>query len=157
VRRAAVVLAALVAALPAGGAHATELQLAGRASWTPTADGAMCFSLSPGSVVVGTASAHGLVKTGPLVPDDVPDLPDVPDVVPDVVPPITVGISAASTLVADVRPLVSTGGYSSVCVGGTGQTVTGGSATFALDAHGTSADYATVVTCSYRFDGPHCG
>jgi len=107
----------------------------GDASMSPTDDAQMCLSLytpSP-SPMVGTATATGAVHTVSGIATTLP-----------------------STLVADVRPLASTTGYASVCVGGTGKTADGGAVLFTFDLHGVSGDYLFTALCTYSPSGPSC-
>ncbi|MDQ1712389.1 MAG: hypothetical protein QOE45_1839 [Frankiaceae bacterium] len=147
-RRLLLLLAAAAAVVPAAPSHAIEIQAGAYAGWTARADASMCFTVSPGSVAAGSASAYGLVST---------NTPAAP--LPVTLPPgITFHASLPSTLISDYRPLLSTSGYSSICVGGAGVAATGGSVTFTLDLHSTTTDYVTVVQCSYsRTSAPNCG
>lgn len=123
---------------------APAVTVAGGRAGVAGEDASMCFDVHPPMLAAGTATATGAVTTNP-----VPSL----DVSWD--PATARGrLDPPTTLVADVRPLATTTGYGSVCVGGVGARATGGSVTFTLNLHGVGADYAVVTQCAYRADSP---
>jgi hypothetical protein len=126
-------LGGAAALLPAAPSHAAIG--IGNASTSPTDDAQMCLSLSTPSPspMAGTATATGAVHTVSGVATTLP-----------------------TTLVADVRPLASTTGYASVCVGGTGKAADGGTVLFTFDLHGVSGDYLFTSLCTYSPSGPSC-
>jgi hypothetical protein len=146
-------LAVCAAALPLAPAHAGIG--VGGAGWTSTGDAKVCFTVRLTGIVAGTATASGAVHTGPVVPPN-PVTPFVVQTLQDNGIHPTVSVVTPNTAVADVRPLVTTSGYSSVCVGGTGVAADGGAVLFTLDAHSLAADYVVEVHCSYDQFGAHC-
>jgi len=146
-------LAACAAVLPVAPAHA-GIGIGG-AGWTATNDAKVCFSVRLTGLVVGTATATGAVHTGSVVPPN-PVTPFVMKTLQDNGIRPGISIVTPNTVVADVRPLVTTSGYSSICVGGTGVAADGGAVLFTLDAHGLDADYVIEVHCSYDLFGAHC-
>jgi hypothetical protein len=126
-------LGGAAALLPAAPSHALGI---GGATATPSDDAQMCFSMYSTGVMVGTATATGAVHTVSSVPGALTTLPN--------------------TLVADARPLASTTGYTSVCVGGTGKSVDAGTVLFTFDVHGASGDFVDEELCTYSPSGPSC-
>ena len=116
---------------------------------SPNDDASMCFTFSPPMISGGAATASGLVTTEPL---------PVPTAL--LSPSSTTAratFQAPTTVVADVKPLVTTTGYTSICVGGAGARAVAGSVTFTLTLHGVDRDYGAVVVCRYsRYAPPDC-
>lgn len=132
---AAVAMAAIVAP-----AHAVDL--GGHAQRTAGDDASMCFSFPPAAAGVGGATATGMVRTEKI------QLPDQ-EIRETRFQPLT-------TLVADVRPLASTEGYGSVCVGGVGAKAVAGFVQFTFEMHTVTDDYVNTVYCTYGGDMPTC-
>lgn len=132
----AVAFVALVAATPARAVTA-----AGPPQPTPGDDASMCFAFDPAGLVTGVATATGLVRTAPVGLGLVGEARR---------------LSAPSTLVADVKPLLSTAGYGDVCVGGVGLPVVAGTVVFTFAVHTATDSYAAVFVCTYTPVRPAC-
>jgi hypothetical protein len=145
------VVALAVAVLPAAPSYAGVG--VGGATWSASADARLCFGVRTTGITAGTATATGVVHAGETIPEN-PVTPVVLGLLPNIGIPYHLAI--ANTAVADARPLVSTSGYGSVCVGGIGAVADGGSVVFTLDAHRTTDDFVMVVECAYSASGPSC-
>lgn len=145
-RAALLTIPVTLALVVAGASPAEAVAVEGSRSATVGDDASACFRV-PTMPSAGEATATGLVAT------DTTPLPAAVDMDPSA----QATIATPTTLVSDVRPLLTMTGYTQVCVGGVGARAIGGTVTFTVSLHGVGVDHVVALTCTYsRYAPPAC-
>lgn len=137
-RRYAIV--AVVAALAASPAHATEVAIGdGHVRPDVHDDGGACFEVVMNGPITGTVTATGLVSTKPSFGH----------------------IHHASAgrptdVVSGVRPIGTTHDSATPCLDGAGRPALSGWVVFTVTVHAQGTDHVVALRCSYREGIPAC-